>query len=195
MAERRKETARKLGLTRSTGVAYYRRSLREYEQKDLPAAIADISEAIYNDPRYAEYYATRGLYYLENKEPDKANADLQHALELDRRLWIIHFGLGLLAFNAGNYNDAESYFGQALILGANRPEVLFYHAVTYHQLGDPIRAAAEIDAALAAMGTDHRNLKEAKAWKKEIDSKLPEDARPAPAPKKGRKKAGEGESA
>lgn len=64
MSNSRLERARRLGLTHATAEAYYHRGLLAYRNRDLENAILDLSEAIYYDRRYAEYYATRGLFYV-----------------------------------------------------------------------------------------------------------------------------------
>jgi len=188
-----REIARQLGLKRVTGEAYYRRSLQAYETGDLDNALADVSEAIYYDSNHAEYYATRGIYFLADHKKDEARLDLEYAIKLKRREWVAHFGLGMLCFEEGNYQQALIHFDDALRFGhgarhERHPEVWFYRAVTHHLLNDDEKASADIDKAINYFDDSDKRLKEARAWKKEIDKELPQPAsKPAAKKAKGKK--------
>ncbi len=195
-AQSPRELARQLGLKRTTGEAYYRRSLQAYETGDFENALADVSEAIYYDVNHAEYYATRGFYFLADNKKDEAKLDFNYAIQLKRREWIAHFGLGVLAFNEANYQEALAHFEDALRFGhgrghERRAELWFYRAVAHHILGDDAQAGAEIDKAIAYFDDNDKRQKDARAWKKEIVKDLPQ-ASSKPAKKaRGNKKAAE----
>ena len=173
MTEQSGPVARRLGLTRSTGVAYYERGLKAYEAGDLENAILDLSEAIYYDDRYAEYYSTRGLFHLENGENDAAKEDLDYALVLNKRQWLAHYGLAMLAFGKQEYTDAEKRFGDALAIRSDRAEIWYYRAVTRHNLGDDVQAMSDMERAEQLFPPNDKRRKDAVAWIKEFKKAAP----------------------
>ena len=57
-----------------------------YAPQDEPSrAIADFSEAIRLNPKYAKAYNNRGLAYKEKGQLDKANQDFAKAKELGHK--------------------------------------------------------------------------------------------------------------
>src|SRR5216684_3591567 len=63
--------------------AYFNRGLAYSSKKDYDRAIADFSEAIRLDPKYAWTYANRGSIRTAKGEFDLAIADLTEAINLD----------------------------------------------------------------------------------------------------------------
>lgn len=187
--------ARRLGLKNATGVLYYHRALKNYESLNLDDAIADVSEAIFYSRTNADYYATRGLFFIEARRPADAEMDLQYALRLNRRQGLAHYGLGILRFQEGSFDAALEHFEAALkIPGARRAEIYYYRAVTHHLLDHPEQAAEDMDKALQLFPANDKRLKDARTWKREIEGKLPESARKGsrPAAKKPRGKKATG---
>src|SRR5215475_5991092 len=121
MAQRREDAARRLGLTRDQADAYYRRGLQSHESGDLENAILDLNEAIYYDRGYAEYYSTRGMFHIEEEDIEAAELDLNYALKLSKRQWLAHYGLGIIAFDNGEYEDAAKHFTEASVIRRDRP--------------------------------------------------------------------------
>ncbi len=193
MTDQGRDLAHRLGLKRVTGEAYYRRGLKAHESGDLENAILDVSEAIYYDRGYAEYYSTRGLFYIEANQWAEAEQDLQYALRLNKRQWLAQYGLGIVSFQQGDLGGALERFTEALKFGGRRAEVWFYRAVTNYYLGNYERAAEDMETALSLFPATDKRLKDARTWKREIDDQLPESAKKAskPAAKKapGGKKA------
>ena len=76
----RGETAKNSAIARRyRGLAYQRKD-------DLDRAIADYSEAIRLDPKYAEAYYGRGLTYRNKGDVERAIADYSEAIRLDPKL-------------------------------------------------------------------------------------------------------------
>jgi tetratricopeptide (TPR) repeat protein len=91
----------------------------------------------------------------------------------------------MLRFSEGDYDAALVEFEEALkVPGARRAEVHFFLAVTRHQLGEDIRALQDIDRALQLFPTNDKRLKDARAWRKEIEGQVPEAVRKASKPAK-----------
>src|SRR5258708_30732957 len=132
MAEDREHeaVARRLGLTRSDADAYYRGGWQSFEDGDFENAILDLSEAIFYDSRHAEYYSTRGLFYLQDNQAPEAETDLNYALKLDKRQWLAHYALGMKDFTAGEYHAALHNFSRARALQPQPPGNFYYPAIT-----------------------------------------------------------------
>jgi tetratricopeptide (TPR) repeat protein len=75
------ESGRQIG--RNLAVAYYSRGLAYYDKDDDDRAIADYSEAIRLDPKYAQAYSSRGLAYDHKGDLGRADPDYNEAIRLD----------------------------------------------------------------------------------------------------------------
>ncbi len=170
MAEDREHeaVARRLGLTRSDADAYYRRGLQSFEDGDFENAILDLSEAIFYDSRHAEYYSTRGLFYLQDNQTPEAETDLNYALKLDKRQWLAHYALGMKDFTAGDHEAALKHFSDAAAIKPNRPEIFYYRAMTQNKLGDDVQALGDMERAEQLFPAADKRRKDATAWVKEL---------------------------
>ena len=63
--------------------AYYNRGVAYSDKGDTDRAIADFTEAIRLDPKYANAYVNRGVAYGDKGENDRAIADYTEAIRLD----------------------------------------------------------------------------------------------------------------
>ncbi len=180
MSERREDFARHFGLTRQKAEAYYRRSLKSFEENDLENAILDVSEAIYYDRGFAEYYIARGLYYTANSQPDEAEADFQYAARLDKRQWLAHYGSGVLAYQRDEFEEAAKHFSEALRQAPDKPEALYYRALAYHELQEYEKAIADMEKAIELMPANDKRRKDARAWIRGFETGL-EARGPAPS--------------
>lgn len=167
----REEFARNLGLTREKAEAYYRRSLEAFDSGDFENALLDVSEAIYYDRGFAEFYATRGLYFLHDLKFAEAETDLNYAIRLNKREWLAHYCLGILDFQAGQYAEAFAHFDAASHHVLRRPEVLFYRAVAAWYVGKDEQAKADMTSVLGLLPDDDKRRREAQAWLKEFGVK------------------------
>jgi Flp pilus assembly protein TadD len=182
--QRRDEAARRLGLTRDQADAYYRRGLQAYESGDLENAILDLSEAIHYDRGYAEYYSTRGMFHIEDQNTDAAEVDLNYALKLSKRQWLAHYGLGMMAFNDGDYDEAVKRFIGASVIRPERPEVWYYRAIAEHNQGDDPLAIADMEKAEQLFPKDDKRRKDATAWVKELKKNAAQAPKPTAPPLK-----------
>lgn len=179
MSEEREPIARRLGLTRDKADAYYRRGLAAFDKGELEDAILDLSEAIHYDSGYADYYSTRGLFYVVRDQGPEAEADLRYALKLSKRQWLAYFALGMLDFAREEYESAARNFTTAQQINRSRPEIWFYRAVTYYYLGEDEKAAADVEEAIRLFPEDDKRRKEAQAWQKEVKKNVPKTKSPA----------------
>jgi Flp pilus assembly protein TadD len=70
----------------SLPAAYNYRGFAHFRKGDYDRAVADNSEAIRLDPKFAHAYNSRGLAHIEKRNYDGAVADLSQAIHLDPKL-------------------------------------------------------------------------------------------------------------
>jgi Flp pilus assembly protein TadD len=170
--EHREGFARNLGLTREKAEAYYRRALEAFDDNDLENAVLDISEAIYYDRGYADFYATRGLFYIQDLKFAEAETDLLYAVRLNRRQWLAHYCLGILNFQDGEFPAALTRFDLAAQYAPKRVEVWFYRAVAAWYARQDELAKTHMETALSLMTNDDKRRKDAQTWLKEFGVKV-----------------------
>ncbi len=177
MSDRRKESVRGLGLTKSESQTYYERALTQFGRGNYEEAVVDVSEALHYDPNRAELYAARGFFYVqwaqEKKLADKledAIVDLNYAIKLNKRQWFAHLVLGMVDFSNGQWSDAFKHFNDAKEASPGRPEPWFYRAICHYKLGKPLQAEEEMQTALRWMPEGDKRRAEANRWLKEFAS-------------------------
>jgi tetratricopeptide (TPR) repeat protein len=88
--------------------AYNNRGNAYYAKKDSDRAIADYTEAIRLDPKYALAYSNRGTAYKAKGDYDRAIADYTEAIRLDPE--------DALAYSKrGNAYEAKKDYGRAIV--------------------------------------------------------------------------------
>ncbi len=106
----RGETAKNSAIARRyRGLAYQRKD-------DLDRAIADYSEAIRLDPKYAEAYYGRGLTYRNKGDVERAIADYNEAIRLDPKLAAAYNNRGNAYRDKDDPDRAIADFNEAIRL-------------------------------------------------------------------------------
>lgn len=131
----------RLGFTRYEADEYYKQALDAYRKGDFDAAIDSMKNAITILPKKAEYYAARGLMYLDDGVNKGAVADFDTALKLFPHEMLAHYGRGIVAFKDQNWDEALQHFTAAYYADTQRPETLYYLALTYYHKRDLASAA------------------------------------------------------
>src|SRR5262249_41169583 len=115
--------------------------------------------------------------------------DLTYALTLNPREWLALYLLATLDYRDGDYEAAIKRFTEASKIAPDRSEILYYRAVTYHEMGDDEKAVADIHRVLQMMTDSDKRRKDATAWMREFKKSLPgpsksaaADAKKAPPP-------------
>jgi tetratricopeptide (TPR) repeat protein len=132
----------RLGLSRYEAQELYRRALAALLKGDreLDAAIALLNDAISLLPTEAEYWATRGLAYLNKGTDDFAKADFEAALRHNKREMLAHYGLGVIAFRDAEFDAAIAHFTDAYRLAPDRAETFYYLGLTQDRRGEAAQA-------------------------------------------------------
>jgi tetratricopeptide (TPR) repeat protein len=163
----------RLGITRYEADEYYRRALEAYRKNDFDSAIDAMNDAIDALPNKVEYYAARGLIRLEDGELEAARADFEEALRRFKYEMLANYGMGVLEYKTGNWDEALGFFLSAHYADQQRPEPLYYLALTYHRKGDLVNATNYMVKANAAFeaANDRRKADSAK-WLREFSKNL-----------------------
>lgn len=171
----------RVGFTRYEADEHYKLALDAYKKNRFDAAITHMDDAIALLPTKAEYYATRGFFYLEDDVADRALADFERALKINRLEMLAHYGRGVIAYKDGSMNEALAHFTDAYKADPSRPETLYYLALVYHRQRHNAAARQWMQQALAAFeAADDRRKNDAARWLKEIERALEAEALPGP---------------
>lgn len=146
-------------------IAYYRRSIELYpksaaahfelalllrERRDLEGAMHEFLEAYRIDPNSANLLNEIGDTHLLNNNWDNARAAFARAADLDKEYWVLPIKLGIADYQVQDFRAAVKH----LRIGLEKtPDVLndtgeqelylqglYYLAMAYKNLGDPVRA-------------------------------------------------------
>ena len=96
-------------------VEYYNRGVRYAKDGDYDRAIADYTDAIRLDPKYADAYGNRGNAYRDKHDLDRAIAEYNEALEI-RPGAIDYFNRGNAYYVKQDYERAIADYTQAIRL-------------------------------------------------------------------------------
>jgi tetratricopeptide (TPR) repeat protein len=168
----------RLGLTRYEADEAYKKALEAYNRRKLDEAIPAMDEAIGLLPNSAEYYAARGFFYLEDDVDDKAEADFIQALRIYPYEMLAHYGLGVIAYKAKNWDAAQVHFINAYKANPKRAETLYYLALVYHRQGQNGLAHTFMQQATTAFESagDKKRGGDAGKWAKTLEKLAAEQA-------------------
>jgi len=161
--------AQRVGLARAEAQSYYERGLRAFAMHNYEDALADLDAAIERAPGYTELYCARGVIAIEADKLPGAKEDFEYALTINKRLWLALYGLGTLAAGRNNWKEATDYFTQAQAIAPGRPEVWYYRAVAFYNLGEIDKAAADMKTALRWLTPGDKRRSDAQKWLKILD--------------------------
>ena len=169
----------RFGVSRYDADEHYRIALDFYQKKNLNDAILHMNSAIELFPNRSEYYAARGFFQLEDGVMEKAGSDFDLALSKNPYEVLANYGKGVIAYNAKEYEKALDYFMKAWAAENQRPETLYYLAMTYHRMKQNDKALNWMRQAnaiyIAASEEDKeakRRQKNAERWISEFEKLL-----------------------
>lgn len=158
-----------LGFTRYEADEYYKQALDAYQKGDYDTAVDAMKNAITALPRKAEYYAARGMMYLEDGVTQSALDDFNRALQLFPHEMLAHFGHGVAAYRDKSWDEALQHFTAAHYADTQRAETLYYLALTYYHKRDFASAANVMKMANDRFeATNDKRKADAAKWLREL---------------------------
>ena len=112
-------------------------------------AVLFLDTAIQINPNTPDYYAHRGLAYLQVSDYDKANEDFEQALRLDPNHAISKNNLATLKRRQGRLEEAEQYLKEAKELSPRSADHYGNLAILQYERGIYSQAIHNFDSAIA----------------------------------------------
>lgn len=166
----------RLGLTRFEADEHYKQALQAYDKRNMEEALLAMEQAIIMLPDESEYWAARGLFYLEDGINDKAAADFEQALRLHPYEPLAHYGRGVIAYNSRNWDEALAHFTDAYRADPKRPETLYYLGLTHHRRRENRYALNVMQQAQARFEEkEDRRARDAARWIKTFEKMAEEE--------------------
>lgn len=160
----------RLGLTRYDADQHYRDALQAYKKRNLEEAHAQIKQAIEFHSGHAEYYAAQGFFYLEDGVQDRAEESFDQALAINPYEMLANYGRGIIAYKDKNWEEAASYFFDALAAQPTRPETQYYLALVNHRQSNNTHALQWMTEAQKGFEkVDDRRARQCERWIREFE--------------------------
>lgn len=131
---------------RDLAVEYYNRGVNYAAKGDYDHAVADYSEAIKLDPKYADAYGNRGNAYRDTHDIDRAFADYNQALQI-RPGAIDYFNRGNAYYLKHDYERAIDDYSEAIKLEPAFARAYYNRGLARRANGDS--AGGDADIAMA----------------------------------------------
>jgi len=128
--------------------ALYNRGLANKANDDLDKAIADYTEAIKSDPKWAVPYAKRGDLYDDKGDQDRAIADLSDAIRLDPDYGWAYAIRGYIYDQQGQHDNAIADYTQSLRIDPKDAGTIANRGWTRRKKGDLDGAFADFNEAI-----------------------------------------------
>jgi tetratricopeptide (TPR) repeat protein len=129
-------------------VAYYDRGNAYKNRQQYDRALADYSDALKLDPKYAHAYLNRGISFAGKGDSRSALADLTHAIQLDPGQKFAYFNRGLVYRAEGDYRAAIADYDAAIKRDADFADAYESRGFAYRLQGDIDRAIADYSEAI-----------------------------------------------
>jgi tetratricopeptide (TPR) repeat protein len=127
-------------------VEYYNRGIKYANKGDYDRAIADYTEAIRLDAKYADAYGNRGNAYRDKRDLDRALADYNEALRI-RPGAIDYFNRGNVYYVKADYDRAIADYTEAIRLDPTFARAYYNRGFAKRAKGDS--AGGDSDTATA----------------------------------------------
>jgi tetratricopeptide (TPR) repeat protein len=113
------------------------------QEKQYDKAVAELEQVLATDPGNAQVRAIAAQAALEGKLLDKARSLLAGLDEGQIQSADVFFNMGVNFFNAGEAQDAISYFGKAVAKDPAHVDAYYRRALAYLGQGKPAEAKAD----------------------------------------------------
>jgi len=123
-------------------------AIAAFGRKDYDKAIADYTQAIRIDPKFATAYSNRGSAHGMKGEYDKAIADYSKAIELNPGIMYLYLNRGSAYFDKGDYDMAMADYNLQLRIDPNLAYAYTGRGNVYQKRNDLDRAMIEHNRAI-----------------------------------------------
>jgi tetratricopeptide (TPR) repeat protein len=144
----REEKGNFANLRANAAQAYADTAIAAIGRKDYDKAIADYTQAIHIDPKFATAYSNRGSAYGMKGDYDKAIADYTKAMELNPGIMHLYGNRGVAYLEKGDYDRAMADFNQQIRIDPNLPYAYANRGNVYFKRNDLDRAMADHNQAI-----------------------------------------------
>jgi len=134
--------------SRQKAWAFSNRAVGYYLKADYDRAIADCTEAIRLDPKFAKAFQTRGLAHLAKRDYDRAIADSTEAIRLDSKDAVVFKNRGAAYNGKGDSDRAIADLTEAIRLDPKSASAHNNRGNAYRAKSDLNRAIADYDQAI-----------------------------------------------
>ena len=135
------------------------RGNKQYKNGDLNGAIANYSQAIRLDPKYAGAYLMRGIAYTGLSQYDKAIADCNSAIQIDPKSAEAYLWRGIAYTGLSQYDKAIVDYNSAIQIDPKSAEAYNGRGIAYFILKDYDKAIADYKKVLE-LKPDYTKAKE-----------------------------------
>ena len=143
------DPARVRRLKKDLARAYVSRGAARYWKKDeSDNAIADYSEAIELDAKYADAYNYRGISYLSNGDVDNAIADYTKAIELDPEYADAYKDRATAHFGNSDFSNAITDYTKAIQLDPDDTNLYNYRGLVHFGNSEVDQAIGDFSRAI-----------------------------------------------
>ena len=130
-------------------MAFQNRGNAHGDKGDIDRAIADYSEAIRLDPKFAMAFQNRGNAYSDKGDNDRAIADYSEAIRLDPTSARAFVGRGIAFGDKGDNDRAMADYNEAIRLNPKSALAYFARGRSYLFAGSVEKALADFNQASA----------------------------------------------
>jgi tetratricopeptide (TPR) repeat protein len=127
---------------------WYEKGNTAFDAKNYDRAIADYTQAIELNPKFAGAYYNRGLAFYYKKNYDRAIADYTQAIQLNPEYSEAYYNRGLAYRNKKDYDQAIADFTQAIQLAPENSNAYYNRGYAYAEKKDYDQAIADYTQAI-----------------------------------------------
>ncbi|MEO8606837.1 MAG: tetratricopeptide repeat protein [Chloroflexota bacterium] len=129
--------------TQLSAERFFTRAIGQQGSGNLDKAIADYSEAIGQNPTYAEAYGNRGNVYFAKGDLDAALTDYNQVLQLDPTVALGYYNRGIARSYKGDVDGAIADYSEAIGLKPDYAEAYTNRGIARGYKGDMDGAIAD----------------------------------------------------